>query len=164
MYMKSWNERSREIAYLLNPAFCGRLLYTAVKEYERKAKHPFPFPLIYLILPLVLHKQTRTRINSRTQFLRWIQANPHLLIGFARRTKELVVITNEALEFLLQTNMIHLTNDGELSITTGKKAFNKTHFVDSEISDCITKTEHVARWFANTGKIETIYISLGVRP
>ena len=52
---------------------------------------------MYLVLPLVLHKQTRTRISSRTQLLQWIQANQHLLIGFARRTKELVVITNEAL-------------------------------------------------------------------
>lgn len=31
--MKSWNERTREVAYLLNPAFSGRLLYAAIKEF-----------------------------------------------------------------------------------------------------------------------------------
>lgn len=162
--MKSWNERTHEVAYLLNPAFCGRLLYAAIKEYERKTQHTFPFPLVYLVLPLVLHKQTRTRISSRTQLLQWIQANQHLLIGFARRTKELVVITNEALELLLQSGLIQITASGELSIAKTQRSLSKTRFVDSEISECITKSEHIARWFASTGKIETIYIGLGVRP
>lgn len=162
--MKSWNERTREVAYLLNPAFCGRLLYAAIKEYESKAQHALPFPLVYLILPLVLHKQTRNRISSRTQLLQWIQTNQHLLIGFVRRTRELVVITNEALEMLLQSGIIQITQSGELSIITTQRSLSKSRFVDSEISECITKSEHVARWFASTGKVETIYIGLGVRP
>lgn len=132
--MKSWNERTREVAHLLNPAFCGRLLYAAIKEYERKTQHAFPFPLVYLILPLVLHKQTRTQISSRTQLLQWIQANQYLLIGFERRTKELVVITNEALELLLQSGVIQITKSGELSITKTQRSLSKTRFVDSEIS------------------------------
>lgn len=162
--MNSWSQRTREVAYLLNPAFCGRLLYTTIREYERKAKHSFPFPLVYLILPLVLHKQTRSRISSRTQLLMWIQANQDLLIGFARRTKELVVITNEALELLLQSGLVLLTPTGELRTETSKKSLSKTRYVDPEVSECITKCEHVARWFASTGKIETIYIGLGVKP
>jgi len=54
--MRSWIERTNEVAYLLNPAFCGRILYASVKEYENKANQPMPFALIYLILPLVLHR------------------------------------------------------------------------------------------------------------
>ncbi|WP_077072831.1 three component ABC system middle component [Mailhella massiliensis] len=162
--MKSWNERTREVAYLLNPAFCGRLLYAAIKEYIHKTQLDFPFPLVYLILPLVLHKQTRITINSRTQLLLWTKNYQHLLIGFARRTKELVVITNEALELLLQSETVQITTTGKLSITAAQKSLSKTRFVNSEISECIQKSEHVARWFANTGRIETIYISLGVRP
>lgn len=162
--MKIWNERTHEVAYLLNPAFCGRLLYAAIKEYEHKAKQAFPFPLVYLILPLVLHKQTRNLINSRTQLLQWIQTNQYLLIGFARRTKDLVVITNEALELLLQSRLIQITQNGELSVASPKKNLNKKRFVNSEVSECLTKSEHIARWFANAGKVETIYIGLGVRP
>ena len=162
--MKRWSQRTHEIAYLLNPAFCGRLLYAAIKEYERNLKRSIPFPLVYLILPLVLHKPTRDQINSRTRFLRWIQGNQYLLIGFPRRASELVVITNEAIEMLLQANMIQLTQNGELCIVSSEKALSKTRFVNSEISECITKSEHVARWFASAGRIETIYIGLGVRP
>ena len=37
--MNSWNKRTREVAHLLNPAFCGRMLYSAinaVKELNTK--------------------------------------------------------------------------------------------------------------------------------
>lgn len=161
--MRNWSSRTREVAYLLNPAFCSRLLYATIKEYEKKTTHHFPFPLVYLILPLVLHKETREAINSRTQLLQWVQSNQRLMIGLGRRTKDLVPITNEALEFLLQSEMVHLSDDGTLT-TSSKRGLSKTNFVNSEITECIIKSEHVARWFANAGKIETIYICLGVRP
>ena len=76
--MKAWNERTHEIAYLLNPAFCGRILYSSIKAYNEKTRKSFPFPLIYLILPLVLHKKTRININSKTKFHNWIQDNSYL--------------------------------------------------------------------------------------
>ena len=34
--MKSWNMRSHEVAFLLNPAFCGRVLYSTIKTYNEK--------------------------------------------------------------------------------------------------------------------------------
>ena len=46
--MNSWNKRTREVAYLLNPAFCGRMLYSAINAYSIKTKRAFPFPLVYL--------------------------------------------------------------------------------------------------------------------
>lgn len=73
-------------------------------------------------------------------------------------------ITNEAVEFLLQTEKIQLTKSGELEISQTSKILSKTKFVDDEISECLKKAEHVARWFAEAGKVETIYIELGVRP
>ena len=144
MEMNSWNMRTHEVAFLLNPAFCGRVLYSTIKTYNDKTCRAFPFPLIYLILPLVLHKETRININSRTQLQLWIQRYPQLLIDFPQRARELVPITNESVEFLLQTG--------------------KIKFVDDEISECLKKGEHIAKWFATAGKVETIYIELGVRP
>lgn len=162
--MKSWNARTREVAYLLNPAFCGRILYASIKEYESKTNRAFPFPLIYLILPLVLHKATREHINSRTQLWQWIQNYPHLLIDFPQRTRDLVPITNETVEFLLQSGKICLTPNGELEAPASTKALSKAKYVDDEIAECLKKSEHVARWFASSGKVETVYICLGVRP
>ena len=162
--MRDWNNRAKEIAYLLNPAFCGRLLYCSVKYYDELSKRSFPFPLIYLILPLILHKKTRNRISSRTQLMFWLQQNQDLLIGFSERAKSLVPITNEALEFLLQSGIVRLTNNAEIELTQAQRALSKTKFINDEIKDCIAKSENVAKWFASAGKVETIYISLGVKP
>lgn len=162
--MKSWNMRTHEVAFLLNPAFCGRVLYSTIKTYTEKTSRAFPFPLIYLILPLVLHKETRGEINSRIQFHLWVQQNPHLLVDFPKRSRDLIPITNESVEFLLQTGKILLTANGELDISPTSKTLSKTKYVDDEISECLTKGEHIARWFATAGKVETIYIGLGVRP
>lgn len=162
--VKSWDRRAHEVAFLFNPAFCGRIIYTTIKTYNEKAKRAFPFPLVFLVLPLVLHRETRNNINSRTQLLLWVQRFPHLLIGFPQRARELVPITNEAVEFLLQTGKIYLTPSGELEISPGIRTLSKTKFTDDEIADCIKKSEHVARWFATAGKTETIYIELGVKP
>lgn len=162
--MKSWNTRANEVAFLLNPAFCGRVLYSTIKTYNKVTNRALPFPLVYLIFPLVLHKETRISINSKTQLIIWAQKNPHLLIDFSKRAKGLVPITNEAVEFLLQTEKIILTPNGELEISPGSRALSKTKYIDPEISECLLKSEHVARWFASTGKVETIYIALGVRP
>lgn len=162
--MKNWNLRTHEVAFLLNPAFCGRVLYSTIKTYNEKANRALPFPLIYLVLPLVLHKETRANINSRTQLQLWVQRYPQLLIDFPKRARELVPITNESVEFLLQTGNIILTPNGELEISPTLKSLSKTKFVDDEISECLKKGEHVAKWFVAAGKAETIYIELGVRP
>lgn len=162
--MNSWNKRTREVAYLLNPAFCGRMLYSAINAYSIKTKRAFPFPLIYLVLPLVLHKETRANINSRTQLHLWVQQHPQLLIDFPQRTTELIPITNEAVELLLQTGKLVLTPNAELEVSPTSRSLSKTKYVDSEIAECLLKCEHIARWFATAGKVENIYIELGVRP
>lgn len=162
--MKKWAERPAEVAYLLNPPFCSRLLYGTIRMYNDEAQRGFPFPMVYLVLPLLLHKATRQSISSRTQFLIWKQRNEHLLIHFAERAKQLVQITNEAVEFLLQIGYISVNQYGELAATPTKRALHKTKFTDDEVKDCINKSEHIAKWFARAGKVETIYITLGVRP
>lgn len=164
IYVNKWDMRTHEVAYLLNPAFCGRILYSTIKTYNEILNRAFPFPLIYLVLPLVLHKQTRINISSRTQLLVWVQKYSQLLIDFPRRTRELVPISNEAIEFLLQTGKIVLTPNGELEIVPTSRTLSKTKYADSEVKECLTKAEHVAKWFASAGKTETIYIVLGVRP
>lgn len=162
--MREWSSRSKEVAYLLNPAFCGRIIYNTVKIYGDITKRAFPFPLIYLILPLILHKKTRELINSRTQLMIWVQRYPETLINFPKRAKELVPITNEAIELLFQCNLLKLTNNGEIEVVKTVKALSKTKYSNDEIKECIKKSEHVGKWFAVAGKVETIFIGMGVKP
>jgi len=94
----------------------------------------------------------------------WLQRYPETLIDFQKRAKELVPITNEAVEWLLLSGVLQLTNNGELEIVQTKRALSKTKCTNDEVKDCINKSEHIARWFVVAGKVETIFISLGVKP
>lgn len=161
--MEKWNMRANEVAYLLNPAFCGRILYTVIQKYNETG-NSFPFPLSYLVLPLILHKSTRERIDSRTQLLIWVQRNPELLIDFSSHAKDLVMITNEAMEYLLQSGLIILDSQAGLLVSSHVKKLSKTKHINSEIKQCIQKSEHIAKWFTESGTVENIYVSLGVRP
>ena len=162
--MRKWEDRPPETKHLLNPAFCSSLLYAAIIEYENKSGRPMPFPLFYLILPLVLHKRTREKINSRTKLLNWTQANQELLIMFQARTRGLVEITNESIEFLLCSGMVQLSDIGEIVSMSYKQKQSDLDYMNEEIKQCVLKSKHVARWFIEAGTTENIYACLGVRP
>lgn len=161
--MTIWKNRTPEIAYLLNPAFCSAIIYATIFEYQKKAKNCFPYTLIYLILPMILHKSTRERISSRTNMVVWLQKNSDVLIGYPARASSLIPFTNEALEFLLEQMIINI-DDGKLSILKTIPKSKMSNFTDQEILECIQKAEHVGRWFAQMGAEENIYAAWGVKP
>jgi hypothetical protein len=161
--MKNWNERTSEIANLLNPAFCSSVIYSVIFEYQKQKGLPMPFVLTYLILPIILHKGTRERINSRTNMIVWIQKFPDVLVNFPQRTRSMISFTNEAIEYLLSHRIILFTNsDISISKTLSKSAMQKSK--DNEILECYNKSEHLGRWFAQIGVEENIYAAWGVKP
>lgn len=162
--MRAWENRSDEVRNLLNPAFCGRVIYGTVAEYQKNTKRDLPFPLVYLILPLILPRQIRTEISSRSKMVNWVQRHQELVFNFGRRASDLVEITNEAVEFMMQTGYIKVTENGELSKVITSGSLSKTKFTDPEVTECLQKAECVGRWFAGAGKVETFYTCLGVRP
>jgi len=161
--MKYWNERIQEIANLLNPPFCASIIYSVLYEYQKTKGFPMPFVLTYLILPIILHKNTREIINSKTNMIVWIQRNPTVLVGYPQRAKSLVPFTNEALEYLLLQKNVSFEAFGLNVIKPLSKAvMGKTK--DSEILECYNKSEHLGRWFAQIGNEENIYTAWGVKP
>ena len=161
--MKSWLNRSPEVAYLLNPAFCARILYGVASSYKKECQRDFPYVLSYLVLPIVLHKRTRQKILLATHMKVWIQRNPELLIGYSKRAKNLVSITNEGLEFLMQRGVIEFISDS-IVIVQPLKASKMKIISDEEIKECFKKADIVGKWFARNGTVENIYQSWGVKP
>lgn len=161
--MKSWLERNSEISYLLNPAFCARILYGTIVSYKKECKRDFPFVLSYLVLPIILHKETRQRIKSVTHMQSWLQQNQELLIGYSLRAKSLTQITNEAIEFLMQNDVISFNGD-EIVVNVPLKPSKEKNISDKEILDCFNKAKAVGKWFSRSGTVENIYQSWGVRP
>ena len=162
--MKHWVERAPEIAYLLNPAFCARLLLKAIKSYEKESKRKMPYSLIYLILPIVLHKETRNKANSKSKMLSFLGKNPELLVGFAERAKSLVQITNEALIYLLSSKLVFIDKNGGIGLNPKIKTLSETKYSAGDVKKCLSCSEAVGKWFARSGDEKTIYISWGVKP
>lgn len=162
--MISTTQQPREVFNLLNPAFCGEILVHCIQSYSRLMKGPMPYPLLYLILPLVLHKETRDKLAVKSQeFLHtWIQTNQYLFSDFSRRTKELVPITSDAIVFLLQNNIIVLDSFANVSVT--KFEINNNSNRDDEINDCVDKSKTIGRMFARSGSVANIFRVLGVSP
>jgi hypothetical protein len=162
--VKSWEARPFEIAYLMNPAFCGEILRRAIVRYFETAGYPFAYPLAYLVLPIVLHRKTRESISAKSseQLHAWLQKYPEARIGFAERARFLVPITNESLAFLLQARAVFI--DKHAGIRTVGRRSNSLPPDEHEVTDCFRKAGHIGRWFARAGSTANIFTMWGVKP
>jgi ABC-three component (ABC-3C) system Middle Component 3 len=160
-----WEKRPVEIANLLNPAFCGEILRRCINTYQQAVSQSFPYPLIFLVLPIVLHRTTRERISPRQRLSlhAWLEMHQDLKIGFAERAEEFIPLTSEAVIFLLQVGAVTLDEQAGLTVISYKKATIEGQN-EGDIADCYHKAELVGRWFARAGTAATIYAMWGVRP
>ncbi|SER91008.1 three component ABC system middle component [Salisediminibacterium halotolerans] len=163
--MKSWGNRPGEISHLLNPAFCGEIIRRTLIAYQQKSETNLEFPLIYLVLPITLHRETRERIelSSRNKMHVWLQANQDIRIGFSERAKQLVPITNEAIQFLLNQRALEIGVEGDLRVTPYRRK-KIEGYSSGEIQDIMKKAEKVGKWFSSAGTTSTIFTMWGVRP
>jgi hypothetical protein len=162
--MKPWNQRPFEVKNLFNPAFCGVILFRAIAGFEEENEAGMPFSLALLVLPLCLHKDTRLVLaeNSRSYFLKAVEKNPRVLVGFAERAQHLMPFALEAFGLLMESGCFVVTADGRL--LTVDKAVRKTISGTDESIACQRVARFVGREFARIGDRGTIYSSLGVRP
>lgn len=165
--MTSWSERPSEEKSLLNPAFCTNLLWQAAREYARIGSGALSFEESFLILPIVLHRETREALphSTRTSLTVWLDQNPLARGRVESRARQLVPFTKEALTF----GGIH----GLLRLEVGKLHANNTFrsVVDQvlvqssdEVRDCAKRAGFLGRWFAQTGSAATVFALIGVRP
>jgi hypothetical protein len=166
--VQSWEQRPFEYANLLNPAFCAILLRNAIKSYQDQKKQGMPYPLLFLVLPIVLHGSTRNTLpeTTRTKLHIWLQRQPEARVGFGDRTSNLVPYTKEALIFGMQTGIVNICNDGNFTCVKGKlKSISAVSWSkDTEPAICCKKAEFIGRWLAQAGEVSTIYTMWGIRP
>ena len=99
--MKLWLERPREEAYLLNPAFSSIAIAAAIGGYTSVKKEGTPFPIVFMFLPIALHRATRESLPAsvRTSMVMWLQENSIARVLFYERLVSLKAQTREALHF-----------------------------------------------------------------
>lgn len=161
--MKAWSERPAELAYLLNPAFCGTILHEFFHWYQQASDRDVPYALAFLPLPIVLPARTRETLTATTRQLQsWIGANEPVRIELGRMTRDMLPFTREALVFLAQRKLLQLTADGEFHVPARLTGLNKAGH--GETLEMIQAAARLAKLAANTGNPDTIYAQLGLRP
>jgi len=162
--MKRWDQRPFEVRNLFNPAFCGLILFRALQGYEEENPNGMPFSLALLVLPLCLQKNSREVIadSPRSYFLKTVEKNPQLLVGFAERARDLLPFALEAFGLLMERGCFSVSQDGRLK--TAPKRVKKSITGTSESICCQRVARTIGKEFARIADRVTVYTTLGIRP
>ncbi|HMI02395.1 MAG TPA: three component ABC system middle component [Pedobacter sp.] len=161
----AWTDRNKIVANLFNPAFCGEILRAVIKEYNKHTSVDFPFAFSFIVLPILLHKETRQKMprSTRTYFFVWVEENDSLFFDFAQRTKSMVKFTKEAISFLLVYKKIVIADTGRMTSTSEKiKQVSDEDY--EEYNDILKKAEMLGKWLSQTSDVKSIYSFFRITP
>lgn len=168
MSLLAWHERPREEAHLFNPAFCAAALHEFVKEYQKAKGAAAPYALLFCVLPIALHGNTRRALpaSTLTSLYSWRERNPEVLVGFAERARSLRPVVQEALRFAINLSAMAFADGG--GVTLGAKPLIVAKKFEDSITDdareCIATARLLGRWFAKAGTPSTIMAAWGIKP
>src|SRR6266446_4843303 len=101
--MSRWSERPIEEQRLLNPSFCSLLLWHSAHSHAEATRGRVEIALeeSFLVLPMVLHRETRESLPARTttSLAVWLGRHPLAPSTITDRARSLIPFTKEALRF-----------------------------------------------------------------
>ncbi|MFG2858657.1 three component ABC system middle component [Streptomyces mirabilis] len=159
--MPSWTQRPQASAAFLNPALVAAVAATAARDYEREAPgRLMPWPMAFVVAPLVLHRPTRQALptSTRTHLTKWVADHPALVAGLAARSTSLAPSVREGLRFGLRHQMLTI-EQGSLRARIPSKSR-----IEGELADLIKAASLIGRWTAKSDNPSTVFALLGVRP
>ncbi|MCD9498558.1 three component ABC system middle component [Photobacterium carnosum] len=153
---------------LYNPAYCGFLLNTIIREYYSSKKNGMPSALVYLCLPILLTTPIRNNLpkSKSTNILSWVNHNKSLLIDFPDTVHCFFKVSQPAIDFIYGQNLISINDNGEIIPNTNIKITANPILFKSSISmsSHLSNSKLIGRWFAASPDAKTIYSTLGIRP
>ncbi|WP_078958515.1 three component ABC system middle component [Streptomyces sp. WM6373] len=158
--MPSWTQRPQASAAFLNPALMAAITATTARDYEQAASgRLMPWPMAFIVAPLVLHRPTRRTLplSTRTHLTNWVADHPSLVAGLALRSSSLGPAVREGLRFGIRHRMIAV-EDGCLRGTIAKSR------TEGELAELIKAASLIGRWTAKSDNPSTVFALLGVRP
>lgn len=167
MSLQPLSERPREIAVNFNPALTAAVLWNSVSAYaesdENTGLAALSYPLLFLVLPLVLHESTLSAMprDRRTRLQMWLSEHGEVLDGFAARASWLSQYTREGLIWGFACGVLAL--DAEGRIKTGSASVAEPPSED-HTAQVFAKAKLVGRWFAQVPDPAAIFQMLGVKP
>jgi hypothetical protein len=143
------------------------LLWHAALARQRDTESPLTFDEAFLILPTVLHRQTREELprSLRTSLAVWLDQYPLARGRIAAKANLLVPFTKESLTFAGLHGFIRI-NGGKLEAdeTRSSDVTAVLRNTSEEVRHCAKRAEFVSKWFAQAGNAATVFALIGVRP
>jgi hypothetical protein len=166
MLIRPWNQRSQETAYLFNPPFCCAVLTSAIGGYLQEDERGMPFPLAYIVLPVILHKKTRENLatSTRTPLAAWMEEHPEVKVQFYERAVAMKSFVGEGILFGIHNNWLTLDKGNLKTSLKSSKIQNIINKSEGEAKVCVLKARLIGKWFALAGSPETIMALWEVRP
>lgn len=165
--MTPWRERSFEERHLLNPGFCAVLLWHAAQGYASEREAPMPVELAFLVLPFVLHRQTRESLPRiiTTSLPTWLADHPIVRTRLGERAATLRTFTRESLVFGGSHRLLLLAQEGvRANADLRRRVSAVLKSTSDEVRECAKRSEFLGRWLESAGGPETVMALLGVRP
>lgn len=165
--MTPWAQRSREERALLNPAFCASLLWHAARGHADTGSDALSFDESFLILPFVLHRNTRDALprDTRTSLAVWLNDTPLARGRIVSRSRLLVEFTKEGVMFGGVHGLVRLEEGRIYADMIWKRSVMRALKESSdEVRECARRAEFVGKWFALAGSAPTVLALMGVRP
>lgn len=147
---------------MLNPALLAVVTATAATEYAEAEGGPMPWPLAFLVAPLVMHRGTREALprTTATHLANWIAQNPVVHAGIPARAQSLTEPVREGLRFGLKHGVLSVDEQGRLSGVLADRPKRGT----TEVDQIIAKAGLVGKWLAKVDQPATAFVVLGVAP
>jgi hypothetical protein len=161
---QSWEERSPVPAAMFNPALIAVIVAAAVDQYEHRSGFPMPWPMSFLVPPMVLHGPTRDALprTSRTSLSSWIGSEAVLAAGFPRRAQHLAPQVREGIRFGVRHQLLEISGpSGALTCPTPPKT---TKSSPGDLIPIVRAAGMLGRIFARAGGSADVYAALRVRP
>lgn len=155
--MTAWSDRPQIVAAYLNPALLSVVVLSAARGYAQRGEL-MPWPMSFLVAPLVLHRPTREALpgNTRTHLSTWVQRNPLLRAGLPARAESLASSVSEGLRFGLRHGEFTM-QDGRLRSRVNIRVSNNEHL------EVLIKSATLAgRWLSLSQVPSTPFALLGV--
>ncbi|UNK57468.1 DUF6521 family protein [Pseudoxanthomonas daejeonensis] len=110
----SAHSRLSELERVYNPALGAFLVWRTAQGYFAEVSHGIPIPLVHVILPITLHKESRdalTRTNSGSGlslFAAKLGSRQEDLLALHERALALRSLSHASITAAVMTNMLHL--------------------------------------------------------
>lgn len=150
----------------INPAFCSLVLTQFVASYH-ECSNDFPtYPLLLLPIPLILSNELDSlflKQRKSSDFFVQLEKHPEVKVFLNQRIKDTLEITQHALAFSLQFDVLEYLDNSKKFRTTENSTLLFEKSIPSIVNTYIKKTALLGSWLGKINSDSTIYTYLGVQ-